>query len=280
MPPNLRFIGFTELNVRHASLIVEQGFPTVRVVRVGQNYWTVHHRKYGAGSGYSSLGKSLVASRSVYSLLMTLVKYRHHLWAYLPLAPSNLRCRHTSPRRPIPPRAKAQPLIPHTRPCLQPRPHLVGPHHRLVNLNENGGDMMGGSATNVSSISSDHKPTRATLILGIHTDILVRATPTHLTMRICLTLLQHLARHLLVAWVPADLKRGEAVVVLGVGNTLVRDRHLMGVGAGTGRRAGDPTDRPCLGVPHQDSCRAGSLGRRCQPPALEVLLVPGPPCSS
>ncbi|RXW22553.1 hypothetical protein EST38_g3328 [Candolleomyces aberdarensis] len=57
MPPNLRFIGFTELNVRHASLIVEQGFPTVRVVRVGQNYWTVHHRKYGAGSGFVTTSK-------------------------------------------------------------------------------------------------------------------------------------------------------------------------------------------------------------------------------
>ncbi|KAF6748224.1 hypothetical protein DFP72DRAFT_578781 [Ephemerocybe angulata] len=58
MPPNLKFIGLSELNVRHASLIVEQGFPTVRVVRVGQSYWTVHHRKYGGGSGYSSLGSS------------------------------------------------------------------------------------------------------------------------------------------------------------------------------------------------------------------------------
>lgn len=54
MPPDLRFIGLSELNVRHASVVVEQGFPTVRVVRVGQNYWTVHHRNYSAG--YASMG--------------------------------------------------------------------------------------------------------------------------------------------------------------------------------------------------------------------------------
>lgn len=58
MPPDLKFIGLSELNVRHVSMIVEQGFPTVRVLRVGQSYWTVHHRKYdaGGGSGYSSIG--------------------------------------------------------------------------------------------------------------------------------------------------------------------------------------------------------------------------------
>ena len=54
MPPDLRFIGLSELNLRHASVVVEQGFPTVRVVRVGQSYWTVHQRKYG--STYATMG--------------------------------------------------------------------------------------------------------------------------------------------------------------------------------------------------------------------------------
>ncbi|TEB33996.1 hypothetical protein FA13DRAFT_1754030 [Coprinellus micaceus] len=54
MPPDLRFIGLSELNLRHASVVVEQGFPTVRVVRVGQSYWTVHQRKYG--SSYTTMG--------------------------------------------------------------------------------------------------------------------------------------------------------------------------------------------------------------------------------
>ncbi|KAF6759032.1 hypothetical protein DFP72DRAFT_1064529 [Ephemerocybe angulata] len=47
MPPNLKFIGLSELNVRHASLILEHGFPTVRVVSVGQSYWTAHPRPSG-----------------------------------------------------------------------------------------------------------------------------------------------------------------------------------------------------------------------------------------
>lgn len=45
VPPNLKFIGLSDLNIRHAAEIVDRGFPMVRVVRIGQNYWTVHRRK-------------------------------------------------------------------------------------------------------------------------------------------------------------------------------------------------------------------------------------------
>ncbi|KAH6912250.1 hypothetical protein BKA70DRAFT_829633 [Coprinopsis sp. MPI-PUGE-AT-0042] len=50
VPPNLKFIGLSELNIRHATEIVDRGFPMVRVVRVGQNYWTVHRRKMASYS--------------------------------------------------------------------------------------------------------------------------------------------------------------------------------------------------------------------------------------
>ncbi|KDR65829.1 hypothetical protein GALMADRAFT_260025 [Galerina marginata CBS 339.88] len=41
IPPSLRFIGLSDINVRNVAAIVEHGFPMVRVVRVGNNYWTV-----------------------------------------------------------------------------------------------------------------------------------------------------------------------------------------------------------------------------------------------
>ncbi|KAL0960739.1 hypothetical protein HGRIS_005762 [Hohenbuehelia grisea] len=41
IPPSLRYIGMTECPLRTISAIVEQGFPMVRLIRVGSNYWTV-----------------------------------------------------------------------------------------------------------------------------------------------------------------------------------------------------------------------------------------------
>ncbi|KAF8873172.1 hypothetical protein CPB84DRAFT_1818005 [Gymnopilus junonius] len=41
IPTSLRFIGLSDINLRSVSAIVEHGFPMVRVVRVGNNYWTI-----------------------------------------------------------------------------------------------------------------------------------------------------------------------------------------------------------------------------------------------
>ncbi|KAF9497075.1 hypothetical protein BDN71DRAFT_1545874 [Pleurotus eryngii] len=42
VPPSLRYIGLSDLTIRSPiSAIVEQGFPMVRLIRVGSNYWTV-----------------------------------------------------------------------------------------------------------------------------------------------------------------------------------------------------------------------------------------------
>jgi hypothetical protein len=47
VPSTLRFIGLTEFPIRNISAVVEQGFPMVRVVRIGSNYWTVVRREDG-----------------------------------------------------------------------------------------------------------------------------------------------------------------------------------------------------------------------------------------
>ncbi|KAF8188708.1 hypothetical protein BJ912DRAFT_1031893 [Pholiota molesta] len=41
IPPTLRFVGLTDVNVRNAAAVVEAGFPMVRVVRIGNSYWTL-----------------------------------------------------------------------------------------------------------------------------------------------------------------------------------------------------------------------------------------------
>jgi len=41
VPPNLRFIGLSDFPIRAVSTIIDQGFAMVRVVRVGNNYWTM-----------------------------------------------------------------------------------------------------------------------------------------------------------------------------------------------------------------------------------------------
>ncbi|KAF9475599.1 hypothetical protein BDN70DRAFT_813850 [Pholiota conissans] len=40
IPPTLRFVGITDINVRNPVAVVEHGFPMVRVVRIGNSYWT------------------------------------------------------------------------------------------------------------------------------------------------------------------------------------------------------------------------------------------------
>ncbi|KAF8956753.1 hypothetical protein BDZ97DRAFT_1670956 [Flammula alnicola] len=50
IPPSLRFIGLSEINVRNASAVVDHGFPMVRVVRIGNNYWTVSKNQGDAAS--------------------------------------------------------------------------------------------------------------------------------------------------------------------------------------------------------------------------------------
>jgi len=53
IPPYLRFIGLSDINLRNPSAIVEHGFPMVRVVRVEDNYWTVS-KKTASGSNNPS----------------------------------------------------------------------------------------------------------------------------------------------------------------------------------------------------------------------------------
>ncbi|KAM6497098.1 hypothetical protein JOM56_007571 [Amanita muscaria] len=53
VPPDLQYIGLTQIPVRNVALIVERGFPMVRVVRVGNNYWTVQrHKRVDLAGGY------------------------------------------------------------------------------------------------------------------------------------------------------------------------------------------------------------------------------------
>jgi len=51
IPPSLRFIALSDMNVRSASAIVEHGFPTVRVMRMGNHYWTVTRTRELSSSG-------------------------------------------------------------------------------------------------------------------------------------------------------------------------------------------------------------------------------------
>ncbi|CAA7262338.1 unnamed protein product [Cyclocybe aegerita] len=64
IPPTLRFIGLSEINVRSASAVFEHGFPMVRVVRIGNNYWTAARKPDPASACLSS---SLSASLSLSS---------------------------------------------------------------------------------------------------------------------------------------------------------------------------------------------------------------------
>ncbi|TFK21456.1 hypothetical protein FA15DRAFT_80606 [Coprinopsis marcescibilis] len=62
MPPDLRFVGLSDLNLRHVGIadVVERGFPMVRVVKIGLNYWTVHHTPRKVGSfGYGPSSSSV-----------------------------------------------------------------------------------------------------------------------------------------------------------------------------------------------------------------------------
>jgi len=60
IPPDLRYINLSQFLVQNVALIVERGFPMVRVIRVGNNYWTVerHLRGLGdlSGPGHSVIG--------------------------------------------------------------------------------------------------------------------------------------------------------------------------------------------------------------------------------
>ncbi|KAK2462534.1 hypothetical protein APHAL10511_005504 [Amanita phalloides] len=49
VPPDLKYICLTQFPVRNVALIVEHGFLMVRVVRVGNNYWTVERHVRGPG---------------------------------------------------------------------------------------------------------------------------------------------------------------------------------------------------------------------------------------
>ncbi|KJA14997.1 hypothetical protein HYPSUDRAFT_59046 [Hypholoma sublateritium FD-334 SS-4] len=71
VPPDLRFIGLSELPVRAPALVVEHGFPMVRVLRIGGDYWTVHR---GSRSSSSS---TLLSSSSSSSILSSAHAHAH-----------------------------------------------------------------------------------------------------------------------------------------------------------------------------------------------------------
>ncbi|EPS99979.1 hypothetical protein FOMPIDRAFT_1123433 [Fomitopsis schrenkii] len=48
LPPNLRFVGLAQFNVADAAAVVEAGFPTVRVARIDEDYYTVERFEDGA----------------------------------------------------------------------------------------------------------------------------------------------------------------------------------------------------------------------------------------
>ncbi|PPQ94275.1 hypothetical protein CVT25_004932 [Psilocybe cyanescens] len=48
IPPSLRFVGLSDVHVRSALAVVDHGFPMVRVVRIGSNYWTVLRKQDGS----------------------------------------------------------------------------------------------------------------------------------------------------------------------------------------------------------------------------------------
>ena len=41
MPPQLRYIGLSHFHVEDAAIVIEQGFPMVRVARIDDDYYTV-----------------------------------------------------------------------------------------------------------------------------------------------------------------------------------------------------------------------------------------------
>ncbi|KAF8991615.1 hypothetical protein BDQ17DRAFT_1432957 [Cyathus striatus] len=45
VPPELKYIGLSDLPLRNVSSIIEHGFPMVRVLRIGGSYWTVNNIK-------------------------------------------------------------------------------------------------------------------------------------------------------------------------------------------------------------------------------------------
>lgn len=48
IPATLRYIGLSDLlPLRNVIAVVDRGFPMVRVVRVGNSYWTVHRKADG-----------------------------------------------------------------------------------------------------------------------------------------------------------------------------------------------------------------------------------------
>ncbi|THU83235.1 hypothetical protein K435DRAFT_784272 [Dendrothele bispora CBS 962.96] len=68
VPPSLLFIALNDFPLRSASQIVEQGFPMVRLIRLGTTYWTVLNNLdgYVPGSSYglSSTGRTSPRPRS------------------------------------------------------------------------------------------------------------------------------------------------------------------------------------------------------------------------
>ena len=49
MPPTLRYIGLPDLlPFRNVSMVVEHGFPMICVVRIGNNYCSVHREMDGS----------------------------------------------------------------------------------------------------------------------------------------------------------------------------------------------------------------------------------------
>ncbi|KIN93108.1 hypothetical protein M404DRAFT_555281 [Pisolithus tinctorius Marx 270] len=41
IPTSLKYVGITNMRIRSAQVVVEHGFPQVRVVAIGQNVWSV-----------------------------------------------------------------------------------------------------------------------------------------------------------------------------------------------------------------------------------------------
>lgn len=48
LPPNLRFVGLAQFSVTDPAAVVEAGFPSVRVARIDEDYYTVERFEDGA----------------------------------------------------------------------------------------------------------------------------------------------------------------------------------------------------------------------------------------
>ncbi|PPR01862.1 hypothetical protein CVT24_001343 [Panaeolus cyanescens] len=65
IPQTLRFVSLPDFNTRHVNIILEHGFPMVRVLRVGGIYWTVSRKRTPAGT-IAAEGEQWPKRRAIY----------------------------------------------------------------------------------------------------------------------------------------------------------------------------------------------------------------------